>query len=454
MQNKLLLILGLSITLLLSWPMICLAEDGLVHLKAEHVEYNYDGEIVSATDQVVITYKDLTISAERAFIAINDNQLEADGNIEIQRGEERYYGDHLSYDLKTEQGFLEPVNIEVNGEDIKGTIFGQGKQGEIHGENSKVYYGSLTTCDLENPHYHLTAKEIDYYPNDRLIFHHAFYYEGKVPILYWPYLCISLKDKDNNFLTPVVGHDQTMGWFLILGYRYYFNENWKGIAYFDWMSILGRRYRFQQDYHWGERDSLTTEVAWLDNKVTGNNELSSTLKYDTYFGKDWNFVLDAKWAQETDYQTVNGWSVPTHDLINDIYIQGEIKKESGNPYLRVNYSDTESSRYFTLAPSISWQPFRGGTLNLYGNWSNVTYKTTEEDEDLKTYGLTLLYDQSISDHLKLSLNHQFTSNGRSVTDLLTFTGPQWDLGWFPQTQFTSDLTYKSIPEQDGYKWGL
>lgn len=454
MRNKPLFILALTIGQILFWSVQCSADDGAVHLKAAHIEYDYEEKIVSASDEVVITYKDITISAIRAFIAIDENQLEADGSIEVKRGEETYYGDHLSYDFKKERGYIEPLNLEIRDSEIDGIVIGYGKQAEIQGDNSKIYMGSMTTCELVHPHYRLTATEMEYFPNDRIIFRHTLYYEGSVPILYWPYLCISLKEEDNNFLTPIIGHDETMGWFLTLGYRYYLNSKLNGIAYFDWMSILGRRYRIEQSFDLGERDQLRAEFAWLDNKQTDNNELSTTLQYNKYFGKDWNLVLDYKWAQETKDETIDGWSVPSEDLINNIYFQGELKKTSGNPYIRMNYSDTASSRYYAIAPSINWQPFKGATLNISGSLSNVKYKTSEDDDDLDTYGLTLLYNQVFSDHFSFNLNHQYTSYGRTVTDILNYTGPNWKLGWFRQTQLSSDITYKLGLSQDGYKWGI
>lgn len=440
----------LMLMMLFGTGLVCRAEDRQVHLKAEHIAYDYEKKIVTADGKVLINYRDLKVTASHVVIAVDEDQLEADGDILVERGDEQYRGDHLSYDLKADKGILQPLNMELKTADMKEPLYGHGEQVKIEGDNNIIYRGTFTTCDLEDPHYHFSAGELDYFPGDRLVFYNAVYYEGHVPLMYWPYLYISLKDDDSNFLMPVVGQDGTMGWFLILGYKFYFSDRWKGIAYFDWMSILGRRYRFQQTYELGGKDKLTTEFALLDNKVTDNNEMSYTLQLDKYLAQDWDLTVDYKWLQTTLYDH----DLPTSNLADNFYFMTVLKKTSGNPYLRFIFNDTQDSRYLSLEPRISWKPFKNGTLSISGTWSDVVAKTLNAQND--SYSLNLGYNQKLTDHLNLNLNHQFSSYGKSATDILAFKSSNWDWGWFAHTQFTSDITYKLNQfsySQTGYKWG-
>ena len=46
---------------------------------------------------------------------------------------------------------------------------------------TSILQGKITTCDLGDPHYHIAAKEIEIYQDDRLVLRHLFYKEGNLP---------------------------------------------------------------------------------------------------------------------------------------------------------------------------------------------------------------------------------------------------------------------------------
>ncbi|MFP4017138.1 MAG: LptF/LptG family permease [Halanaerobiales bacterium] len=74
----------------------------------------------------------------------------------------------------------------------------------------KMDKGNFTGCDLESPHYYFDASEVIIYPEDHLIAKHVTFRElnGRLPLFYWPYLYISLKDRDQR-LVPEIGYSSS-----------------------------------------------------------------------------------------------------------------------------------------------------------------------------------------------------------------------------------------------------
>ncbi len=113
---------------------------------------------------------------------------------------------------------------------------------EINMQKSK-----FTGCDLDSPHYYFDASEVIIYPGDHLIAKHATFRElnGKLPLFYWPYLYISLKDKDQR-LVPEIGYSNSRGWFLRTTYYYWYKNRLPGELYMDYYTRSGSAGGFKQ----------------------------------------------------------------------------------------------------------------------------------------------------------------------------------------------------------------
>ncbi|MFW5962221.1 MAG: hypothetical protein ACOCQR_01220 [bacterium] len=114
---------------------------------------------------------------------------------------------------------------------------------EVNLKNSKI-----TGCDLEEkPHYFFKASKVVIYPNDYLVIHNASFWElqGKIPLFYWPYLRLSLKEEANN-LVPQIGHNSNRGWFAKTTYNYWYKDKLPGEIYLDYYTISGVGLGFKQ----------------------------------------------------------------------------------------------------------------------------------------------------------------------------------------------------------------
>jgi len=115
---------------------------------------------------------------------------------------------------------------------------------EIYFESSK-----FSGCNLEEPHYYYDAKEVIIYPDDHLIAKHVTFRElnGKLPLFYWPYLYISLKDENQHWSTEI-GYSNNRGWFLKATYHYWYQDRLPGELYLDYYTKSGYAGGFKQHF--------------------------------------------------------------------------------------------------------------------------------------------------------------------------------------------------------------
>ncbi|HHU50309.1 MAG TPA: LPS-assembly protein LptD [Firmicutes bacterium] len=221
-----------------SWPLNVVEAAGGTQdgqkavLTAEEITYDYDGEVIVARGNAELKYQDTVIRCSELKILVKKDQIETSGLTELEQDAEVIFGENLSYNLRQEQGSFLDCHAEWVSETGEPMLM-SGEQMEIEGETLKFQSAYFTSCDLENPHYHLTAKQVEYYPGDRIVFYRITYYEGKYPVFYWPKLTYSLKERANNFNETVLGYNETDGWFLKVVYRYYLNSGGDGRLLLD-----------------------------------------------------------------------------------------------------------------------------------------------------------------------------------------------------------------------------
>jgi len=169
--------------------------------------------------------------------------------------------DYLSYDQNS--GF---IKIEGNIDGNYGQYYLKSDQIEIEladgssrdidsAENIKMLPGAISGCDYETPHYFFDAKKAIIKPGEYIKMYNIVFkeLEGKLPLFYWPYLYISLKRENNNFV-PAFGYHQNRGWFIKTKYFYNNRFDLPGNFFLDHYTISGtaggiKQYFINQNNH-------------------------------------------------------------------------------------------------------------------------------------------------------------------------------------------------------------
>ena len=241
-------------------------------LKADEVTLNYEAQTMIALGNASLTYQDLSITAGRIDVDLKLNVLNATGHVVLTEEGRSLNTEQLYYDLNKKDAKLGSFQGNFDDLGIDGTIYLQGEGLEQKNDNIIATGISVTTCSLEEPHYHFSAGEIDYYPGDRLILRHVYYWEGHVKLLYLPYLAISLKDRQNSFAFPRLGYSTEEGLYLKLAYNFYVGDNQSGAVLLDLMQRKGIGEGLK--YNWDLENGIDFEALMyhLDNQLTGGDD--------------------------------------------------------------------------------------------------------------------------------------------------------------------------------------
>ncbi|MCK4912666.1 MAG: LPS-assembly protein LptD, partial [Candidatus Omnitrophica bacterium] len=176
---------------------------------------------------VNIKSEDSELSCQEAIYDSNTNIAHIKGDVKIKKGNSIIYGQDVVYNFNTLNA--EMVDLKL----IDPPIYGKAKEGnKIVDEKYLFKKGYVTTCDLEVPHYRLTAKTITVYPEDRVVAKGMVLKVGNTPIFYIPSFVQSLKD-DAFKVELIPGKDSDWGLFLLSRWRYNLNSENRGKVHLD-----------------------------------------------------------------------------------------------------------------------------------------------------------------------------------------------------------------------------
>lgn len=338
-------------------------------LTADEVRYNDENHQVEALGHVSIIYDGATIKAHYALIDQDLDAVLATGDVHLDNKGDSFQGDRLLYYFKTKQGWLAPANCEVSDPEIRGKLYLSATDAFLKGEEIRVKGTRLTSCDLERPHYHLSAAEVEYYPGERIILHKVWYWEGKLKLFYYPKLSISLKDEENNLEMPYIGYTDLAGWIFGWGYQYFRNPQNFGRIYFETTERggdgIGVKHTIKptatslwyQDYYYQDREDMgypkdDFRIAWGYQNWT-----NSKLRYETSL-ENWH-----RFSMEGEHYTENTYVM-------------NLKGQSPYPEMGLKISETGlTSPLRTSEASAKWDYHLDNSIDIhtYGRWQFDEY---------------------------------------------------------------------------------
>jgi len=200
---------------------------GPVELTGDVVEYSADGQILTATGNVVIKSNGSTLTADIVEFHRDSQTAYAKGNVRLKMEQGEISGRQLTFEFSTMTGEFKGAKI------ITTPYYGQGRKvNKVDDNRLDVIDGHITTCDYDKPHFRFKFSKMEMYPGDKVVSRHVRMVIGKVPILYIPRFTQILRDRRSNvILTP--GFTKDWGMFLLSDWRYHLNENIKGTVHLD-----------------------------------------------------------------------------------------------------------------------------------------------------------------------------------------------------------------------------
>lgn len=182
----------------------------------------------------LITSDALHYDSEAAFAIFSGNVFYLDDDQELT-------GHSLQYDLNSGEALFDGMEAVLYSDGVEGPMFIRGDRVRATDGEVRIERARLTTCECTGPTpaYHFAAKELEIYPNDRIVVRGVTFYDHRVPLLYLPYLTLSLKEKTSRFDLPQIGYSERTGWYIKLTYNYVMKSGLYGAVLFDYFQKLG-----------------------------------------------------------------------------------------------------------------------------------------------------------------------------------------------------------------------
>ncbi len=419
-----------------------------VQLAADEVRYDYEAKQIIGEGNVKITYKKIVIAADKVVIDQEQNVLLAIGNVHLVKDGDSFDAERFLYYLESEEGWLSPVNTTVTGDEIEEPVLYSAAEAFVHGEEILSKQSYMTSCHLETPHYHLTAKELEYYPDERIIMHGVWIWERNVPWFYLPYLYISLKEGDDNFEVEV-GQNQTDGWYFLVAYNYFVNQR-NTLKFKTKLTQFGNN-----EYGLGHIFKQEPNIKWYQEyAVIDKSNYGEPIDYK--FAFNYQNTTDPKRNFETDLTT---WQ--RNSSYMDSYLENELHLRfrgiSPYPYLNFSLTDTGSNigggdvaitrrMDFNGSWDYSFDPtFR---VNLYTGKAytqNLYYNTVS----LNQYFYRVAFAKSFQSWQN-NLVYDYNSTRSYNFTELTSSNNAWKLPYVEDIGTTIQYTYMERQQYDSY----
>ncbi len=216
-------------------------------------ETSYESGLATARENVAIHVGDTDIYSDYAQYNSRTHEILARGHVRIYRDTKLYLADSGIYNTETKQIRASHLRTSsnpyfVSGEDVT----------EISQNGYVIKNGTFTTHDAPVPDFHLRARTIRVYENDRVIFQNVTFFVGKTPVFWWPYLYQSLNDAFSFTVSPA--YLTSWGPSLLTQVLFPIRENIKGRIRLDYRERRGVAIGFESDITYGKDESSWAKI--------------------------------------------------------------------------------------------------------------------------------------------------------------------------------------------------
>jgi lipopolysaccharide assembly outer membrane protein LptD (OstA) len=201
-----------------------------------------------ADNNVQIHYNGIAIYADHAEYNPDTRDVLLLGNVRIYSGMDLFNGQRVFYNLETKQTRA----LEFDGSHAPLKFSSLSARG-FGTRQFTLSDSTLTTSDSSMPDWHVKAKTIRLYTNDRVVLLNSTLYVGKVPVFWLPYAFSSLTHQGFQF-SP--GYDSNWGGYLLSSYTFPLGTGDSFLATIrdDYRTLHGYAVGFDANLKFGKND--------------------------------------------------------------------------------------------------------------------------------------------------------------------------------------------------------
>jgi hypothetical protein len=192
------------------------------------VEFDPKSGLVTAPKGIIITYRDVVLTAQRATANQQTGEVLGEGSVTVKGRDHVWTGDRVRYNFIT--GELHADSFKTGHEPF--FLYGEGLNGSLTNGIYSITNAFVTTDNVTEPGQRIRAQSITVVPGKYFVARGATLYLGEVPVFYFPYYRRTLGPHPNNF-SFAPGFRSLDGAYLLTTYNWYLSEQFDGGLHFD-----------------------------------------------------------------------------------------------------------------------------------------------------------------------------------------------------------------------------
>lgn len=204
---------------------------------------------MTAVGHVDLRDGDVDVLSDQAVYDGSTKLLQATGHVRFVASDgDTASADSLEYDARTRRITMLGVSgqsaaLVYQGEQIHGALYYTGRRVTVDAAGrTLIQNGSVSTCDPHHVAYHISGREIEIRPGDRLIAHSSDLFLGRYLVAALGVLVIPLAvaaERKPSAFAPRIGYNSTEGVFVRNFLNFYHGPNYYGTYHLDFFQKVG-----------------------------------------------------------------------------------------------------------------------------------------------------------------------------------------------------------------------
>lgn len=234
-----------------------------------------------ATD-ILAHWRQYTIRAESVEGNTDRGEYLFKGQVLLEGGGLNARGETLRINVRRRLWQMEGGSADLLPEflrhQLRGTVFLSGQQLQGERQEAKVQHGELTTCELDHPHYHFSASNVDVIVDKRLVARDVGLTALGKKLFSLPTLVVPLDRRLSRGTLPQVGQSVEEGYYVKTALGYLLGDN-AGTARIDLMQKKGIGLGIDQQYLWKGAAGLLS-LYYLNDRSRATRSVTAQLRHE------------------------------------------------------------------------------------------------------------------------------------------------------------------------------
>ncbi|MDW8103714.1 MAG: hypothetical protein RMK92_01775 [Armatimonadota bacterium] len=231
---------------------------------------------------ILARWREYTIRAERIEGNLDRGEYLFLGGVTLEGGGVDARGEVLRLNVSRRRWQLQSAGADLQPlflrNQLREALRLSGQQLEGTRREAHLHQGELTTCLLERPHYHFSAKSVDVVVDRRLVARGAALHAFGTKLFTLPTLVVPLDRRLSRGTMPQVGQSQEEGYYVKTALGYLLGDN-AGTARIDLMQKKGIGLGIDQEYLWRGAAGLLS-LYYLNDRSRMTRSVTAQMRHE------------------------------------------------------------------------------------------------------------------------------------------------------------------------------